>query len=691
MTDTIREEAGLHPRGFRWFTLVGIGATLIWSGAHILLGSPWAALYLAGMALVFWTCHALHPRIGFRTAQRLSLGNAFIGTLGITVWTGGLGGVTWMWLFLLPVAAALFVGAREAAGWSLGLGIAVIGLGWADLRGLPFPQPFPPEHLQVITAISHGTALLSLVLLSLIYAYLQEGTLGRLRASHSQLKRAHDEVRASEQRLRELIRTIEGMERHVVLVADLQGVISYAGGTGSTFGIPADEVVGRRLETLGEGVRQAALPGSAASFLPDVDDRDHRTVDTAGTRADGSVFPLQISTAPIRNPDRSIKDLVLIGRDRTEEVETQERLIQSSKLASIGELVAGVAHELNNPLTAAMNLSTLLEEELEGDLARDAAEIREQAKRASRIVRGLLSFSRRTPAERVRLDLNELVEDIVEKRRRTAADRGVELKADLRPGLLPLEADPVQLHQVVTNLIQNAEQAIQGAGRNGWVRLQTAGRGEDVRLSVSDNGPGIEPSVLSRIFEPFVTTKGPGEGTGLGLAVSHGIVTAHGGTLKVASEPGGGARFTMTLPGAPQEALGLDPEPETMEPGNEDRIAPLRILVVDDEKPIRRTLARYLSRRGHQVDEAGSGAEALELTTATEYDGVILDMKMPGLSGDEVFRRLEARTPAMAERVIFATGDVVSPDTLEALEATRRPVIEKPYQLEDIARAVEGL
>jgi PAS domain S-box-containing protein len=684
---------GVDPQGFRWFTTVAIVAALVWAGVHLLVGSPWTSIFLLVTTLIFWAAHALHPRIGYRRAQRISLGNAFALILALTVWTGGLGGLTGIWLFLLPVAAALFLGAREAALWSLGLAVAVIAVGVAELLGGAFPNPIRPEHVGTLSLASQATALVALVCLSLIYAYGQELALERLRTSHEDLQGAHRQVQGSEARLRELIRAIERMEEHVVVVVDLKGAITYAGGTEETYGVPGRELVGHPLDVLGEEVRRATLPGITGQtpIAPLTGEGSPRTFEVTSRRPDGSSFPLQVSAAPVLDPEGRVDGVVIIGKDRTAEVEAQERLLQSSKLASVGELVAGVAHELNNPLTVTMNLSSLLEEELDGQPAEDAAAIREQAERASRIVRGLLTFSRRAPAERVRVDVNRLVERVIRERRGALGGRAVEISAELAPDLFPIDADPVQLEQVLTNLIQNSVQSLreeQGAGR---VTVRTEQVDDTLKVTVSDNGPGIHPDVLPRIFDPFVTTRPAGEGTGLGLSVSHGIVTGHGGTIEAGSPEDGGAEFIVRLPAAVQHPLELA---ETLGGTDGEPKAPprrRRILVVDDEEPIRRALVRFLGRRGHTVEEAESGDQALAKLHGEGYDAVLLDLKMPGMSGQEVFVKLKERSPGTAARVIFATGDVVSTDTSTFLRSSGRPVIEKPYRLADISAAVEAM
>ncbi|HEV2147328.1 MAG TPA: ATP-binding protein [Longimicrobiaceae bacterium] len=489
----------------------------------------------------------------------------------------------------------------------------------------------------------------------------------------------------SEARFREVLAAIERMVGHAVVITDLAGRIEHAAGTEHVHGYAPAELVGEHVSFLGRNVPAAAR--ITDEFLAATAAGEPWTRVVQATRRSGENFPILISASPYHETGGGRRGVVTIGVDLTEQMEGQRRLMQSAKLAAIGELVAGVAHELNNPLTVVKVTASLLERELEGEAAADARAIREHADRAARIVRGLLHFARQTPPERAPTDLNEVAGRVCRFREAGLRAQHVALETRFAPDLPRTLADGPQLEQVLLNLLLNAEQSIASGRGRGRIVVSTEAEGGVLRLCVSDNGPGMPEEVRARVFEPFFTTRGVGEGTGLGLAVSHGIVAEHGGTIRVRSEPGRGAEFTMEIPllRVPDEADGAPAPPPPDAPAR----APLRVLVVDDEPELRRILRRYLEARGHRVDEAASGAEALERVAAASYDALVLDLKMPEMPGDELFRLLRERHPETTARVVFATGDVISPARRSFLEGTGRPAFEKPYDLAELARAVE--
>jgi two-component system NtrC family sensor kinase len=486
----------------------------------------------------------------------------------------------------------------------------------------------------------------------------------------------------SEARFREVLASIERMVGHAVVITDLSGRIEYAAGTERVHGYPPAELVGEHVSVLGR--RVPAAGGIADDFLTATAAGEPWTRVVEATRRSGENFPILISASPYHGSGGEQQGVVTIGVDLSEQVEGQRRLMQSAKLAAIGELVAGIAHELNNPLTVVKVTASLLEGALKGEAAADARAIREHADRAARIVRGLLHFARQTPHEHAPTDLNEVAGRVCRFREAALRSEHVTLETRFAPDLPPTLADGPQLEQVVLNLLVNAEQAIASGRGHGRVVVSTEADGGVLRLRVRDDGPGMPEEVRARVFDPFFTTRGVGEGTGLGLAVSHGIVAEHGGTIRVRSAPGEGAEFTVELPLVPVAA----PEDEPA-PAEEPPPPPRRVLVVDDEPELRRILRRYLEARGHRVDEAASGTEALEQVAGAAYDALVLDLKMPGMSGDELFRLLRERHPEAAARVVFATGDVISPARRSFLEGSGRPAFEKPYDLRELTRAVE--
>ncbi len=364
---------------------------------------------------------------------------------------------------------------------------------------------------------------------------------------------------------------------------------------------------------------------------------------------------------------------------------TQQRLLQSEKLAAVGQLISGVAHELNNPLTGVVGWSQyLLDQPLPSPVRAHVATINEQAQRATRIVQNLLTFSRQHKPEKSSVSLNEVAE-------KTLALRAYELRVNnilvqhiLAPELPNIHADPHQLQQVILNLIINAEQAILGAGRSGNLAIETRLEGEGVLLTVSDDGPGIEPDLAKKIFDPFFTTKPVGQGTGLGLSISYGIIEEHGGRVWATSVPGAGATFHIWLPWETgQRETTIPPGPEIAS-GFTDQ----RILIVDDEESVRELFAAVLEEDPLTVEMAATGEEGLEKALQVEYDLIITDLKMPGLSGSSFYDRLSERLQGHIPRFIFMTGDVLSVETQELLERTRSQCILKPFDIHQVRAAI---
>jgi PAS domain S-box-containing protein len=490
----------------------------------------------------------------------------------------------------------------------------------------------------------------------------------------------YDRLRSAEVQFRELISAIERMDEHCVVVTDRAGIVTYAAGTESTHGYASHELVGRHVNLLGRNVARseqitdeftrAALRGEPWTKI------------VMATHAGGRNFPIYISSSPYFGESDEVEGVVTIGRDLSHEVETQQRLLQSAKLASIGELVAGVAHELNNPLTVIKSTAHLLQDSLVGEEREDADMIVHSADRAVRIVRSLLHFARQTRPDKEETDLNEVVERVLRLRRDALTAAHIDVVRHLAPELPATLADASQIEQVVLNLVANAQLAMAEQG-HGVLTVETAWVPGMLRLTVADTGVGIAPDDLPRVFDPFFTTRRLGEGTGLGLALSHGIVGEHGGAIWARSEPGAGATFVVELPLVEPGpgADGATMSATEARPG-------CRVLIVDDEDGVRRSTGAFLARCGYVVEEAASGEDALRKIEAGEFDAIMLDLRMPGMSGEEVFQQVASRWPALAERVIFATGDLVSGATRDFLTTTPNATVEKPYSLSDLAETL---
>ncbi len=371
--------------------------------------------------------------------------------------------------------------------------------------------------------------------------------------------------------------------------------------------------------------------------------------------------------------------VVLLFENTTDRRVLQERLIQSGKLSAIGQLIAGVAHDLNNPLTSVVGFADFLAEsaEVPPRIREPLRVIQQEAERASNIVKNLLSFARRQET-RQSAALEPILEATVSLFRNQLSGDRIALELVLAPDLPPLDLNPNQIQQVFFNLIQNAAQAIQSTGRPGTIRLITRRWMDGVAIEVTDDGPGMAPEHAAQAFEPFFTTKPEGQGTGLGLSISQGIVKEHGGRITLTTRPGAGSSFTVELPGR------VRPPAEPAAPVAPAAIRPLQVLVLDDEPHILHYIRSTLEAWGHTVATASDGHAGLERAIAEPFDLIISDLRMPRLGGREFYEALQARAPELARKVAFSTGDTVRGDTLDFLEGSGRPCLQKPFSLAEL-------
>ena len=414
----------------------------------------------------------------------------------------------------------------------------------------------------------------------------------------------------------------------------------------------------------------------------------HQTGQWRHRKKDGTVFPVEITSHTLRFDGHAARRVLIT--DITERRRAEEALLKSEKLAAIGQLISGVAHELNNPLSSILILvETLLQDVRPAEDTEALTTIRDQARRSRAIVRDLLSSARGSPVRRERTCVRDLLRRTARGLAPQVEDLGAELVVIIDDAVPELVMDASAVAQVITNLVINAAQA---AGEGGRVWIRALPNAAHLDIIVEDSGPGITPDAFPRLFEPFFTTKPPGVGTGLGLAVSRGIVEVHHGTLVAENIPGSGARFTVSLPAPPTERDDAEPAAVTTvrAPGSARRV-----LIIDDEPSIRMALKRFFAKRDWVVDEAGDGAAALRALVAPDapdYTLIVSDLKMPGLSGIALHDRLMIERPRMIERMIFSTGDVAAPDARAFIDRVRAPVLQKPFELatldETIARFV---
>jgi nitrogen fixation negative regulator NifL len=413
--------------------------------------------------------------------------------------------------------------------------------------------------------------------------------------------------------------------------------------------------------------------------------------DVEWKRKDGTVMTVRTTGRALGDPGSPTEVFEVFVEDVTEQRRTDERLRQTDKLTTLGGLISGVAHELNNPLTVVLGFAHMLatQSDLPAAVTKKLALMKASTERATKIVKNLLTFARQQPPALTRVRLAELVDQVLQLLEYPLRANGVEVIRDFAAGTPDITADRDQLLQVALNIIQNAMQAMAGCKQKQIVsRIIPTNSG--VRLEFQDTGPGIPPGLMARVFEPFFTTKSPGQGTGLGLSICYGIVTSHGGEIVAENVPGGGARFVIKLPvGAGPTGMSSD-GPENVRQARS--VAAARILAVDDEPEILDLLTEILGTFGHRVQAAATGQAALErIERGEHFDAIILDMKMPDMDGPALYRELAQGFPDASRRVIFNTGDVIGGDTDAFIKATGRPSLMKPCTPEELVGVVNAV
>jgi two-component system NtrC family sensor kinase len=380
-------------------------------------------------------------------------------------------------------------------------------------------------------------------------------------------------------------------------------------------------------------------------------------------------------------PEADPPQMLVVGRDMTADREMRARLAESERLASAGELLAGVAHEVNNPLSTISAFAQILERDELSDSQRESVEvIRSETMRASQVVRDLLTFARRSESEVGSICVNELVERTMRLRMHDLKSRGVQCETVLGKDLSYVTADARQIQQVLLNLLTNASQAMTPAG-GGALRIETREEGDRVLLEITDSGPGIPPEVRAHIFEPFFTTKD--DGTGLGLSVSYGIIAAHGGTITIPQSGAGGTTFRVSLPAfdpTKQGSGGVATVLATPSP-----LAGCRMLLVTSDSTMRGSVQAFARLRGFHVTSASDGAAALACLRSEAFDLAVCDLDAPGLRAPGFSSSLRSEQPTIAKRLLFLNAEPQDESLYQGKPLAR------PFELDRMEDAAAGL
>ncbi|UCH50435.1 MAG: PAS domain S-box protein, partial [Chloroflexota bacterium] len=482
-------------------------------------------------------------------------------------------------------------------------------------------------------------------------------------------KRAEEALRTSEERYRLLAENM----RDVILALDMDLRFIYVSPSVKSLGDrAAEEVMSESLEKL---LTPSSLKLALDVFAEELaladamkpDPTRSRTLEVEVIRSDGSILWAELKMSFLRDQDGQPIGVLGVMRDITERklIEEERRALEqkaqlASHLASVGELSAGIAHEVNNPLTGVIGYAELLlQEDVPKHIRSDIEIIHEGARRVADVVKGLLTFARQTKPERTVLDINQVIQIVLRLRAYELETANIKVITKLAPDLPITIADAGQLQQVFLNLIINAETEMRSAHNKGKLTIRTEHIDNTIRVSFKDDGPGIAKENLKRIFDPFFTTRETGKGTGLGLSICHGIVTEHGGRIYVESELGKGATFIVELPVITEKE-----RPKRAKPTRKrKKVAGAKILVVDDEPVVRRLLSQVLTEEGHVVEATGDAKDVLNRIKNDSYSLILLDMRLPGMSGSELYERIKEIESSLAKRVVFITGDVMGTET----------------------------
>lgn len=375
--------------------------------------------------------------------------------------------------------------------------------------------------------------------------------------------------------------------------------------------------------------------------------------------------------------------------DVTAQAQIQSKLQQTEKMAAVGQLVSGVAHELNNPLTSIMGYAQLLLAHPPSTAHRSEARlIFEEAERASRIVKNLLAYARRGGPERAPADINQIVERTVALRDYELKIQNIAVRCELDPKLPETLVDAHQLQQAILNLLINAEQAILGTLKHGHIQVRTRMLSSSrFSIEVSDDGPGVAREVSGRIFDPYFTTKPSGVGTGLGLAIVRQIVEQHEGRVSFENISTGGAKFVLELPLCPVPAIESSPA-EATDLRTPQNSTSARVLVVEDEPTVAQLVADVLREDGHEVEAVTDSQEGLQRVSRRRYDLIICDLRMPRLDGPAFYDALVRARSTARHRMLFITGDTLGPHTMEFLKSHQLQFLTKPFLVEELKLAV---
>lgn len=414
------------------------------------------------------------------------------------------------------------------------------------------------------------------------------------------------------------------------------------------------------------------------------------------TKIDQISTVIEIQISPVQGGIKEEFGALIKLRDLTYRKRAEEQAIQNSKMICIGQLSASVAHEINNPLMSVLGFSDLLlKENLPHNVLRDIAKIKKDALRAKTIVNDLLLFARfQKEDSSTYFNLSESTRITLKILRKQFIFDRINIIEELDNNIPELYANPGKIQQVIINLVQNAHDAIilSGCGKNIKVKTGLSDKKDVILLCVEDDGPGIPDDIKDKVFEPFFTTKEVGKGNGLGLYIANKIVKQYKGDIKIESKPGKGTKIIIELPLVNRGEKKKEEDNNKVELNTlQKSVISAKVLVIDDEATLVELMTRVLKIMGYDVYSASNGIDALEKIKNENFDLITLDIKMPGISGPELYEEIKKRKPELISKIIFLTGDTVSEDIENFLESSGNLYLTKPFDIDIFSRCVEKM
>jgi PAS domain S-box-containing protein len=482
---------------------------------------------------------------------------------------------------------------------------------------------------------------------------------------------------------------------HLIVVLDREGRFTFVSErVREILGVTPEEYIGKGVGQRSDEESQQKI---AAMFQNIISGRKRQEqIEIRARHADGTWRSLQVNASPLYDERGQTIGIVSSGQDVTESRRIEQQLLQKEKFAAMGQMMVGAAHELNNPLTAILGVADLLRERAADDATRRQVDlVLKQARRAAAIVQNLLAFSRPVTLGRARLNLAEVITEVLQHDQAALDQRKISVTFESAENLPPVEGDRKLLKEVFVNILTNGEQAISEARGRGALAVKLSVVAGHVRVSFEDDGVGIPPESISKIFDPFFTTKRTGGSSGLGLTICLAVIKEHGGRIDVESKVGVGTTFHILLPvvpGAiPTQVPREDSAASKQVAASGGSLGGHTAIIVDDEESIREIVQVGLSARGMNVEVFGSSEPALAYLASHECDVIVCDFNLPGMNGDQLFERVRLQHRERAPHFVFMTGDLLDPSAIDRYREAGATVVQKPFHVGALANQLADI